>query len=229
MYNISKTCQISNLDQIYLKYFGYPSNGYFVEVGAYDGDTFSNTSCLADAGWSGIYIEPVENYYKKCKERHEKNNVKILQYLIGSIETNKTLYVGNEDVIYWGGAITTSNEKHLEIYKNIPNFQGINFTETIVPQIRLDTILLENNISPNFDLLVVDVEGSEYDVYESFDLNFWKPKMMIVEIEENHDSFKNHFEYLEKCAIMRQKFLNIGYVEIHRDATNTIFLIDNNK
>jgi hypothetical protein len=36
MYNISAECQVENLNEIYTKYFGYPSKGFFVEVGAYD-------------------------------------------------------------------------------------------------------------------------------------------------------------------------------------------------
>lgn len=228
MYNLSKTCQIENLNEIYLKYFGYPSKGYFVEVGAYDGETFSNTSCLADIGWSGIYIEPVELHCKKCKERHQNNNIKVFQYLIGSEECDKVLYIGNEDMISWGGAITTSNEKHVEIYKQISSFSGIDFSEIKVTQIRLDTLLNKNKVKPNFDLLVVDVEGSEFDVYESFDLDYWKPKMMIVELEEKHGSFNSHVDYLDNCAKIRKRFSKSGYIEIHNDPTNTIFLLDKN-
>jgi FkbM family methyltransferase len=227
MYNISQTCQIVDLNQIYQSHFGYPSKGTFVEVGAYDGETFSNTSCLADIGWKGIYIEPVESSFKKCIERHKNNDVKVIQCLVGSEEIDKTLYVGNQDKISWGGAITTSNETHLEIYKTkSPNFSEINFSETVVRQIRLDTLLNKNNIDPNFDLLVVDVEGSEFDVYDSFDLGYWKPKMMIVEIEEKHQCFNGNENYLNNCAKMRKDFNGLGYSEIWNDPTNTVFLLD---
>ena len=32
MYKVSESCQIDTLSDIYTKYFGYPSKGYFVEV-----------------------------------------------------------------------------------------------------------------------------------------------------------------------------------------------------
>ena len=227
MYNISKTCQIPHLNEIYQKHFGYPSKGMFIEVGAYDGETFSNTSCLADIGWEGIYIEPVESSFIKCKQRHENNNVKVIQCLVGSEKIDKTLYVGKEDEVSWGSAITTSNSEHLEIYKTkIPNFSKINFSEIVVSQIRLDTLLDMNNVDPNFDLLVVDVEGSEFDVYDSFDLNYWKPKMMIVEIEEKHQCFNENDNYLNNCIKMRKDFNDLGYCEIWNDPTNTVFLLD---
>jgi hypothetical protein len=44
-YTVVPTCQIDHeyLNELYLKIFGYRSDGYFVEIGAYDGKTFSNT------------------------------------------------------------------------------------------------------------------------------------------------------------------------------------------
>jgi len=56
MYTLSLTCQIPELDKIYSKYFGKDTNRVFVEVGAFDGESVSNTSCLADAGWKGFIL-----------------------------------------------------------------------------------------------------------------------------------------------------------------------------
>jgi len=66
MYKPLSDCQIPRLDEIYLKNFGYKTDGTFVEIGAYDGHSISNTSFLADIGWKGIYVEPVKEYYEKC-------------------------------------------------------------------------------------------------------------------------------------------------------------------
>ena len=38
----------------------------------------------------------------------------------------------------------------------------------------------------NFDILVVDVEGNEEDVLNSFSIEEWRPKMMIIEIEDEN-------------------------------------------
>lgn len=49
-YPLDATCQIphfKNLSDIYVYIFGYKTDGLFVEVGAYDGESFSNTSGLA--------------------------------------------------------------------------------------------------------------------------------------------------------------------------------------
>ena len=52
----NSTCQIPGLDAIYDQYFG-DKIGSFVEVGAFDGMTYSNTWHLANRGWYGVYIE----------------------------------------------------------------------------------------------------------------------------------------------------------------------------
>ena len=59
MYRDTKTSQIEDLHNIYQKVFGYKTDGFFVEVGAYDGHRWSNTTPLIEANWSGIMIEPV--------------------------------------------------------------------------------------------------------------------------------------------------------------------------
>jgi len=58
-WQIEKSCQISDLGNIFDKYFDINKKGVFVDVGAYDGLTHSNTIGLAAMGWRGICIEPV--------------------------------------------------------------------------------------------------------------------------------------------------------------------------
>lgn len=69
---------------MYEKHFGLINNGIFVEIGAYDGEYVSNTSFLVDLGWYGHYIEPVPEYFDKCKMRYANNlNTQIYNMAIG--------------------------------------------------------------------------------------------------------------------------------------------------
>jgi hypothetical protein len=75
-YPVANTCQIpffKSVSDIYTFVFGYRTAGLFVEVGAYDGESFSNTSCLADVGWAGHYVEPIPKYAAVCAARHAGN------------------------------------------------------------------------------------------------------------------------------------------------------------
>lgn len=49
--------------------------GSFVDVGAYDGRTFSNTYALAQRGWGGVCIEPAPDAYKLLEARYRSNPV----------------------------------------------------------------------------------------------------------------------------------------------------------
>lgn len=216
MYSVSRTCQVNDLNSIYMKYFGHPSKGFFVEVGAFDGESFSNTSCLADHGWSGIYVEPIEAHYRACLNRHKNNDVRVVNCAIGTQE-------GKID-IYDGGALSTSDPEQVKRYSEIDWAQHIPFSLRKCEQVKLDSLLQQLEVKPGFDVLVVDVEGREHDVFNSFDLVKWKPKMMIVELEDRHESFQKYQDHVQDHKILRGKIHSHGYVAIYQDHINTIFV-----
>ena len=215
-YRVSKTCQIPDLAEIYLSVFGQASEGSFCEVGGYDGESFSNTSCLADRGWKGFYIEPVPQFALACANRHANNDVLVAQCCAGEPGT-VTLHIG--------GYLTTTKLKHVEAYNRIDWAKGHHRGQTIeVRQDRLDKLLIRAEFEPDFGVLVVDVEGSEPDVFKTIDLNVWKPKMLIVEIEDEHESFREYDHITGPCRQLREDIIGSGYRELLRDQINTIFL-----
>ena len=216
MYNVSKDCQIKNLNEIYLNYFGYPSNGYFVEVGAYDGESFSNTSCLSDQGWNGLYVEPIYEFYLKCLKRHDKNDVIVANVAIGLEE--------KEVKIYQGDTLTTLDKAQVGRYNEIDWSKHISFFETTCDQMRLDTLMNKLEVPKNFDILVVDVEGKESEVFKTFELDEWTPKMLIVELEDEHESFQKYPELIVEIKELRNFIHKKGYVEIYKDHINTVFV-----
>lgn len=215
-YPVSETCQVPNLADIYELFWGEKSVGVFVEVGAFDGEYASNTSCLADIGWSGFYIEPIASHFKQCAARHAKNvNTKILHTGISSIPCSKE--------IHSLGPLSTLDEYSYENLKNMDwskNHGSCKDTE-IVSLVRLEDILVRENIAPEFDLLVVDVEGYEVDVFKSFSLEEWRPSMMIVELHDVSPNYKQLHKNLRELCL---SILACNYVVVYKDFTNTIFV-----
>lgn len=210
-YNIPSDCQIPNLEQIYSKYFN--EIGMFVEIGAYDGETHSNTCFLADMGWRGLYVEPVTEYLEKCKLRHKNNNCIFTNCLVGD-DSEKDFFVAGE----W-------STNSIQVKKDIENFFGVRFSEPVkIKSKSLNSILEENNIV-NFDLLIVDCEGAELEILENFNIQKYKPKLCILELHEQYTPMwhnENHSNSLYKI----NKIMNDnGYQKIYYDEINSIFCL----
>lgn len=84
-YPLANTCQVpffTSLSDVYTFVFGYKAGGLFVEVGAYDGESFSNTSGLADMGWRGHYLEPIPQYAQAARARHAGNAPRVVVHTV---------------------------------------------------------------------------------------------------------------------------------------------------
>jgi FkbM family methyltransferase len=119
-------------------------NATFVEVGAFDGESWSNTCSLADYGWIGLYIEPIHKYAQLCHRRHSKNKVHIAEYAVGSSEGTADIYIG--------GAFTTCRGGLPDLYNSIEWTGGAHIDKELIQvrQRKLDDILFENGIKPHF-------------------------------------------------------------------------------
>ena len=148
--------------------------------------------------------------------RHDANNVTVANVAIGLEE--------GETTIYYGDTLTTLDPEQVNRYSEIDWAQHISFSETTCDQMRLDTLMEKIEVPKNFDVLVVDVEGKEAEVFQTFDLDEWKPKMIIVELEDEHPSFQRYPELLEKIKTLRGLLQDKGYVEIFKDHINTVLV-----
>jgi len=162
-------------------FLGERGNGFFVECGAFDGISYSNSSCLADAGWSGILIEPIPEFAKMCRERYIDNpRIQIVETAVGANTELINISVA--------GPLTTSNNLLLQSYSEIQWAKSaVSDARTIsVPQKTLDDILAATDTSKQIDVLIVDVEGAEDSVFKGFTFDIWRPKMVIVELVHTH-------------------------------------------
>jgi FkbM family methyltransferase len=184
-----------------------------VEVGAYDGEYASNTSALADLGWTGYYIEPVPEFFERCRMRHAKNrSVTVSQYAIGVEQGNMQIHVG--------GPLSTSRDDVKKAFNDLDWAKGYFTGEKILAkQLTLEEYLVEHSVESGFNLLVVDVEGDEWDVFRNFDLGNWMPQMVIVEL---HDQNDDYIFLREECNNLVSYFDEYGYKVIYKDFSNTI-------
>lgn len=196
-YPISVSCQIGILDGLYQHCFGRQKSGRFVEVGAYDGETFSNTCGLADLGWQGLYIEPMPASFERCLARHAGN----------AAVTTLNLAVGAAD-----GTAFMIDKGPLTHVAKTPQQDAVE-----VKIRRLDDVLTEQGVEVGFDLMVVDVEGFEEAVFAGFDLTRWHPSVIIIEISEFSPPDAG------KAAIVK-RLRAAGYHLLYQDAVNSAYV-----
>jgi len=55
-------------DRILWQVFKRRHHGYFIEVGAYDGITLSNTYFLEQMGWTGLLVEPIPELCQRAAQ-----------------------------------------------------------------------------------------------------------------------------------------------------------------
>jgi FkbM family methyltransferase len=146
-------------------------NGYFVEVGAYDGVSMSNSYLLEyKYNWKGICIE--------CNPLHfsnlTKNRPNCINYDFAVYnEDDKIMSFINDDDGGCSGFVETNSHTHI-LTKDI-----------ITVKTKKLTTILEMTNSPNFiEFLSLDTEGSEYEILKEHD--FEKYIFGYICVEHNH-------------------------------------------
>lgn len=333
---LAASCQIPffhNLRDVYSFVFGWKRDGVFVEIGAFDGETISNTCCLADIGWEGHYIEPVPQYAAQCKARHARNpKVSVHQYAVG-----KTADEGKTIELQVAGPFSSGDDEEIAAMNKMgPLLQFLAFFgwtasgETAKATIKPLNAVLEEDAGMSavdgsdgeddgkkgkkkakssskggarkrrgsrsngelagdatdaasskadqkgdskittatmqlataeddeeekddsefvkralrsagfatnddadegsstvrfaMDVMVLDVEGMEWQVLKDFDLPKHRPRLAIVEIQEKLTRMQGDRRQLRDAARIEEYFYNHGYSILYRDVINTVFI-----
>ena len=156
-------------DKVIDKLLEYKSTGFYIDVGANNPYTSSNSHAFYERGWSGIDIEPIPELCDILRQAHPRNLV--VQSAISNFNGQITLYRINDN--HSEGA--TVKKDILDRYK-----ESEIYDEIIVPVNTLDFIL-EKHSTVKIDFVSIDVEGSEEQVLEGFDLIKWKPRILCIE------------------------------------------------
>lgn len=209
-------CQIPNLGFLYELVFGRREHGLVVEVGAFDGVSFSNSSCLIERGWQAILVEPVPEYAAQCRSQYTGvARVDVVEVACGAV-------VGTAPITK-AGALSSMNLTQVDEYRSVEwAHRAVEASSTAqVTVTTLDEVLVSRSVAPGFEVLVVDVEGSEADVLAGFDLLKWRPQLMIWELSDAHPDL---VALRATSTVVGDAILDSNYRVIYKDAINTVFL-----
>ena len=205
----SITCQIANLNELYNKYFPEKTDGIFVDVGAYDGYNWSNVWGLAEIGWHGICLEPIRTFAKQCEERYVGKPITVFNLCAGDFVGETVLYMDP------GGVSNTIDE---ETAKRNPF--GFSYDPIPVPitVVTLTSLFDQIQLPEDFELISIDVEGAELKVLNGWDIDKYRPKMVIIETHKGQSG--KDYNAPEIYRILESH----GYSEIQCDTLNSIFI-----
>jgi Methyltransferase FkbM domain len=123
--------------------------------------------------------------------------------------------------------LSTLNDRSHEAYKTISWAAGLAaHSQTIkVRTDTLQTIFQRHFVPVTFDLMVIDVEGGEESIVSALFESQWRPRVLIIELCDNHPDFARSPMLQESHASVRARILTSGYREEYSDPVNTIFRI----
>jgi FkbM family methyltransferase len=146
--------------------------GTFLEAGAHDGYTQSNTYFLErHRGWSGLLVEPVPELRAKCERRRRRSRV-FGCALVGPQHAEPDV------TIHFGDLMSTVGSRAhaaggLAVTGRSPYSAS-------VPARTLSSILDEASLT-EVDLMVLDLEGHELEALQGMDLERHAPRFLLLE------------------------------------------------
>lgn len=174
------------------------TNGFFVEFGATDGVSGSNTWLLENAfEWTGICAEPAQIYRDKLTENRSCK----LDY---RAVWNKT------------GELITFSEKeegYLSSVASISQSVAVR-DEYIVESVTLNDLLLHHGAPKNIDYISVDVEGSELKILREF-FSHNEFNVTLFSIEHNWREDKNELIDLMQLNGYQYEYQYLSYRDLY--------------
>ena len=174
-------------------------NGFFIEVGANNGLSQSNTRYFEQyKGWRGLLVEAIPKLAEECKKNRPRSIVENFalvseEYPFDTIEIN---YCNLMSVI---DNQTLNVEEHLNKGKSYFPDEGIYSIN--VPTITLNSLLEKHNIK-KIDLFSLDVEDYEAEVLRGIDFDIHRPKFLLIEVRDINIIEKIIGKYYKKIAIL---------------------------
>lgn len=152
-------------------------SGRFLDIGAFDGLTFSSTRALAEKGWTGVYVEPDPHIIPLLRHNSSITKAEIMECAVGTTAGILPFYATNGDMV------GTLSRDHVKKWQN-----NVEFHEIFVPVITLPE--LAQKVGTDFDFINLDVEGLNWDIFRQFDWSVWKASVVCVEYDDKRDEMR---------------------------------------
>ncbi len=187
-------------DILALAMTGFKRNGFFVEFGATDGITLSNSWLLEkEFGWSGILAEPARTWHAALARNR---NAAIEHDCVWSRsgETLTFSEVPGEAELSTVSALA-GDDRHASARRGA--------REYTVTTVAFNELLERHGAPARMDFLSIDTEGSEFEILQSLDWSRWK--FGVIACEHNFTPNRERVHDL---------LTSIGYNRVHAELSD---------
>lgn len=167
-------------EQVILDAFGgATAPGVFLDIGASDGKTFSNTLRLVELGWSGVLVEPSPNGFPKLLELHGDNpKLALVNVALARQPGLVKFYNSQED----GGLVSSCVEAHATKWSS----DKIHFRSFYL--VAMDLAWLFHSFPAEYSFVNLDVESLNWDLFQDL-LPLLTPSVKVLCVEhDGHDT-----------------------------------------
>jgi FkbM family methyltransferase len=176
-------------------------NGYFVEFGATDGLSLSNTYLLErDFGWRGILVEPNPQWHTDL--RRNRNADIDLRCVFRSTGERVTFAATKYAEL---GTILgfESNDGHRQSRREHKLID--------VETVSLEDLLEQHQAPRDIDYISLDTEGSELDILKHFDFTRWN--VTLLSVEHNWTALEEDLDDLMRRRGYERRYPGISYFD----------------
>jgi len=188
----------NNEEHFILKCFENINNGKLLDIGAYDGITFSNVRKLLELGWEGILIEASPKVFTLLQENTKKLNVELINACIIDNKEELIDFYDNDQ------ATATYEMDNYNKWKNKTPFTKIHMNTCNYQKILL-------KFGHHYDFVNIDVEGGSVRLFLKLFLLMPTVKCWCVEHDGNIDLIKSYIG--DKYKIVHQNGENLIIVK----------------
>lgn len=187
-----------------------PFVGTFLDIGANDGITLSNTHALALMGWHGLCVDGSPAAFDRLKKTYEGNDkIQCLNYLVGDKTGMRVLHESGE-LLGMGDTSLVSSVKQDQVKRwdslNIP-FVDVNV------EMKTFGDLMKEAYEIKYHMVSLDIEGMECEVVPQIDFRSLGTRMAIIEWNGSAGNFYDELMFPQ------------GFRLIHTNAENRIYCI----
>lgn len=165
----------SGEQEFILEFFRNKPDGRFLEIGAMDGISYSNTYALLLKGWEGLYFEPSPLAFAKLLETTKDYKALCVNEGLADFRGELAWYDGGMN------ALGTTDKAHKEVWEKA----GAKFQDSVMRVTDWEHLCL--HFGTNFDLISIDTEGTSQHLFKTMPYKL-NPAMVIVEHDGKDDT-----------------------------------------